>query len=38
MRATSAGVAPPEAKPVAVLMKSAPAWMAISEARSFSAW
>ena len=30
--ATSAAVAPPAAKPVEVLMKSAPAWMAISDA------
>jgi len=36
MRAMSATVAPPPAKPVEVLMKSAPAWMAISEPRSFS--
>ena len=35
IRATSAGVAPPVAKPVEVLMKSAPAWMAISAPRSF---
>ena len=35
-RATSAGVAPPVEKPVEVLMKSAPAWMAISAPRSFS--
>jgi len=30
------GVAPPTAEPVEVLMKSAPAWMAISAARNFS--